>query len=72
MKYNDFQKQQECERQKLIMVDLPILLQKILHLSMIPLPIDREILNLNITEIKKITNAECNNALSYLENLDKT
>lgn len=72
MKYNDFQKQQECERQKLIMVDLPILLQKILHLSMIPLPINREILNLNITEIKKITNAECNNALSYLENLDKT
>lgn len=63
-----FQKEQELERQKLIMVELPNLIQRILHLSMIPLPANKEIVKININEIKKITNAECNSALEYLKN----
>lgn len=63
-----FQKEQELERQKLIMVELPNLIQRILHLSMIPFPANKEIVKRNINEIKKITNAECNSALEYLKN----
>lgn len=66
MSENEFQKNQELERQRLIMVELPNLLQKILHLSMIPFPTSEEILQANIEQIKKITNTECESALSYL------
>nr|DAV87186.1 MAG TPA: hypothetical protein [Caudoviricetes sp.] len=72
MEKNNFQQKQELERQKLIMVELPNLIQRILHLSMIPCPISEEIVKLNISEIKKITNAECEATLSYLEKLIKS
>ncbi len=69
MDENNFQKEQELERQKLMMVELPNLIQRILHLSMIPFPISEEIVKFNIDEIKKITDAECESTLSYLEKL---
>lgn len=67
MNNNQFQYRQELERQKLIIVELPNLIQRIIHLSMIPLPCSREIVEFNINEIKKITNGECEKALSYFE-----
>lgn len=72
MEENNFQQKQELERQKLIMVELPSLIQRILHLSMIPFPISEEVVRFNISEIKKITNAECEATLSYLEKLAKS
>lgn len=68
MTQNEFNLNQELEKQRLLMVDLPSLIQKILHLSMIPLPLNNLVVNKTVEEIKKITNAECENALSYLKN----
>ena len=63
---------EELERQRLIMIELPNLIHKIIHLSMFPLPVNQEITELTVKDIKKITNAECENALSYLEKLNIT
>lgn len=57
----------ELEAQKLMMVELPNLIQRILHLSMIPYPASKEFVKMSIEEIKKITNAECKSALSYFK-----
>ena len=53
------------EQERLLMVELPNLIHRILHLNM-QLPISKDILICNIEQIKKITNAECESALSYL------
>lgn len=65
---DDFSKKNNLELQKLLMVELPNLINRILHLSMIPLPASETIVNAYIEDIKKITNAECESALSYLKN----
>lgn len=67
MTHNDFQKEQEYERQKLMLVELPNVIQRILRLSMIPYPTNKDLVKLSIDEIKKITNVECENALSYFK-----
>lgn len=67
MSYNEFQQEQEFERQKLLLVELPNVLQRILHLSMIPLPNNKEAIKKSVEDIKKITNTECESALSYFE-----
>ena len=54
------------EQERLLMVELPNLIHRILHLDM-QLPISQDILTNNIEQIKKITNAECKSALSYLK-----
>ena len=64
MTKNEFQKEQELERQKLLIVELPNLIQRILNLSRIPLPSSERLLEANIEQIKKITNAECESALA--------
>lgn len=63
------EKELELEREKLLYVELPNLIQRIIHLSIIPLPASKEAVELEINEIKKITNAECESALSYLSNM---
>lgn len=55
----------ELERQKLVAVELPNLIHRILHFTMLPYPLDRRHTELEIEEIKKITNAECKSALEY-------
>jgi len=55
------------EREKLLYVELPNLVNKILHLVLIPLPTNKELLEKEIEEVKKITNTECNSVLSYFE-----
>lgn len=54
------------EQERLLMVELPNLIHRILHLDM-QLPISKDIVINNIGQIKKITNAECESALSYLK-----
>lgn len=63
------QAQRELERQKLILVELPNLIHRILHLSMLPYSYDKKYIALEIEEIKKVTNAECKSALEYFEDL---
>ena len=55
----------DLERQKLLYVELPALLHKILCLSQIPLPASKDIVESDIKEIKKITNAECEFVLAH-------
>lgn len=59
MKYDEL----EHERQRLLYVELPCLLHRILRISKLPLPTNKEIVNVNVKQIKKITNAECKSAL---------
>jgi len=61
----EVQEKLEAERQKLVAVELPNLIHRILHLTMIPYPLDKRFTELEIEEIKKITNAECKSALEY-------
>lgn len=69
MEENKFKQKQELKRMELLYYQLPNLLHKILHISLMPTIINREILNKEIEEIKKITNTECKSALSYFEEL---
>lgn len=57
------------KQEKLMMVELPNLIHRILHLNT---TLQKDILEENIKTIKKITNAECESALSYLEKLEIT
>ena len=66
-KKNSMEEELEIEKEKLLYVELPNLIQRIIHLSMIPLPASKEIVELYIEDIKKITNTECESALSYLK-----
>lgn len=69
MTYSGFQNVQELERQRLITVELPNLINRILHISMIPYPIEKEDVEMSIKDIIKITNAECKSALEYLKEI---
>ena len=69
MTYSGFQNVQELERQRLITVELPNLINRILHISMIPYPIEKEDVEMSIKDIIKITNAECKLALEYLKEI---
>lgn len=64
MKENEFINEKELERQQLLLVELPSVIQRILNLSMIPLPKSKRIVELSIEQVKKITNAECESALA--------
>ncbi|MBO4815422.1 MAG: hypothetical protein J5507_00320 [Clostridia bacterium] len=59
----------EIERHRLLYIELPNLLHRILNISICPLTDSKEFLKMDIEDIKKITNAECKNALSYLNNI---
>lgn len=68
MEVDKFKEEQELKRVRLLYYELPNLLHEILHISLMPTIINRDILNKEIEEIKKITNTECQSALSYFEN----
>lgn len=55
------------ERETLLYVELPSLVNRILHLSLLPLPTNKEQLEKEVEEVKKITNTECKSVLSYFE-----
>lgn len=57
------------EQFELLNKDLPDLLHRILIIRLIPGVYAKELLQKDIEKIKKITNAECDNALSYLKQL---
>ncbi len=59
----------QIKKHKLLYIELPNLLHQILNISMCPLIDSKEFLELDIKDIKKITNAECENALSYLNKI---
>lgn len=62
----------EKDREENLYVKLPTLIRKLILASSIPLPTEKEAVIKEIEEIKKITNAECESALSYLKNLGIT
>ena len=66
MTNNEFRRNLELERQMLTNVELPNLIHRILKLNMFPKT--KEITELYVEQIKKITNTECESALSYFEN----
>lgn len=53
----------ESEREKLLYVELPNIIHKILKMSMLPLPRSKRKVEIIMNEIKKVTNAECQSAL---------
>ena len=63
MEISDKYDELEKERQKLIYVELPCLIHRILQISKVPQSGDNMILEYSINSIKKITNAECEGAL---------
>lgn len=68
MKEKEFNQNQEFERCRLTNIELPNLIHKILHLAMLGFSGNEEFVKITISEIKKITNIECDSILSYLEN----
>ena len=67
MSENEFHKQEELKRQRLIHIELPNLIHKILHSAMFSAQYDKDIVNIYIEQIRKITNVECKSALIYLK-----
>lgn len=65
MKYDEIEK----ERQKLLYVELPCLLHRILSISNLPDMRSDLILNCSIDSIKKITNDECESALNIFKKI---
>lgn len=66
----EYQEKQELKRIKLIYYELPNLIHKILQLRLMPGMCAKELLQNDIDEIKKITNAECESTLSYLKKIN--
>ena len=62
----------EKEREEKLYVKLPILIREIILSSTVPLPTNKESVIREVEEIKKITNTECESALSYLKDLGIT
>lgn len=67
MTLNELNKQKEFERESLLNVELPNLIHRVLHLVMHESNNNKEIVNLYIQHIKKITNAECDSALEQIK-----
>lgn len=62
----------EIERERDLYFELPLLINRIILNSILPLPLDKEKVLKEIEEIKKITNAECESTLAYLRDLEVT
>lgn len=61
----------ELKREKLLYVKLPMLIREIILDSTLPLPTCKKVVELEIEEIKKITNAECESTLDYLKKINQ-
>lgn len=53
----------EDERIKLLYIELPNLVHRILKMSLLPLPKRKKRTEITIEEVKKVINAECESAL---------
>lgn len=58
---------EEIARENNLYVKLPLLIKEIILSSALPLPTNKKIVELEIAEIKKIINAECDSTLNYLK-----
>jgi hypothetical protein len=64
--------EKEIKRERDLYFELPLLINKIILNSTLPLPLDKENVLREIEEIKKVTNAECESTLAYLRDLGVT
>lgn len=64
--------EKEIKRERDLYFELPLLINKIILNSTLPLPLDKENVLREIEEIKKVTNAECESILAYLRDLGVT
>lgn len=63
----EFVKKQQKEQDELLYRELPNLIHKILTIRLMPEMFYGDLLEKDIEEIKKITNAECKSTLEYLK-----
>lgn len=61
----------EFKREEDLYVKLPLLIRKLILEACIPLPTIKKAVELEINEIKKITNAECESTLEYLKKINQ-
>ena len=64
--------EKKIERERDLYFELPLLINKIIINSTLPLPSNKEHVLREVEEIKKITNAECESTLAYLKDLGVT
>lgn len=64
--------EKEIKRERDLYFELPLLINKIILNSTLPLPLDKKNVLREIEEIKKVTNAECESTLAYLRDLGVT
>ena len=64
--------EKEIKRERDLYFELPLLINKIILNSTLPLPLYKENVLREIEEIKKVTNAECESTLAYLRDLGVT
>lgn len=63
----EFIEKQQNEQYELLHKELPNLIHKILIIRLMPEMFSEDLLEKDIEQIKKITNAECKSTLEYLE-----
>lgn len=63
----EFIEKQQNKQDELLYRELPNLIHKILTIRLMPEMFYEELLERDIEEIKKITNAECESTLEYLK-----
>lgn len=63
----EFVEKQQNEQDELLYKELPNLIHKILTIRLMPEMLSKDLLEKDIKEIKKITNAECKSTLEYLK-----
>ena len=66
MSYKKFEDIKELKREENLHKKLPLLIREIILDSALPLPTAKLIVENEIEQIKKITNAECESALEFL------
>ncbi len=58
----------EDEKKKLLYIELPNLIHRILRYSLVPFPKNKRRTEAIVNEIEKIANAECQSALANFKN----
>ena len=68
----EFVEKQQNEQDELLYKELPNLIHNILTIRLMPEMFTEDLLEKDIEEIKKITNAECKSTLEYLKLIRKS
>lgn len=68
----NFEEEIECSREEKLYKRLPLIIREIIIDSTLPLPTNKIYVEKEIEEIKKITNAECESALEYLNKINQS